>query len=129
MRITNAFFFIAFALSASVQLNDPDPWAWLILYATAACCCAAFHFSVLPWQVSAIPAVIAALWCLWLLPQFFGQVSMYEISASITMQTKAIEEAREAGGCLLVILWMSLLCWHGYRKDQVLRAEKSETGT
>lgn len=71
MRIMNTFFFIAFVLSASVQLNDPDPWAWLILYGAAAACCLAYQFSVLPWQVGAIPAVIATLWCLWLLPQSF----------------------------------------------------------
>ena len=38
-----------------------------------------------------------------------GQVSLEEVFASISMQTKAVEEAREVGGLFLVALWSGVL--------------------
>ena len=46
-----------------------------------------------------------------LLPAFLGKVAPGEIFASLSMQSRAVEEAREAGGALLVGAWCALLSW------------------
>ena len=112
----NLLFLVAFLLSVMVQYNDPDPWGWALLYGLAAGCCVAFYLQSLYWPVSAVLAAAALAWCLWLLPQFIGQVELRDIFASLRMQTEAVEEAREAGGTLLVALWMLILSVYRYRQ-------------
>ena len=109
MKPLNGLFFLAFGLSLAVQYNDPDPWSWSLLYGAAAACCLAWQLNQLHWLAPAGLATIALLWALWLLPQFVGQVEFADIFASLSMKTKDVEEAREAGGALLVCLWMTVL--------------------
>ena len=97
--------------TALVQLNDPDPWLWTGFYLVACALCGLYAVNKLGWQAPAILAVLALGGSLWLLPQFLGQVDSAEIFESMTMQTRAVEEAREAGGALLVGLWMAALGW------------------
>jgi hypothetical protein len=121
MRPLNILLLLAFILSVSVQFNDPDPLPWTIFYGAAAGCCLAHHLGRLYWHLAALIAVIALVLCLWLLPQFLGQVSATEIFESLTMKTQAVEEAREAGGALVVAIWMSVLavmCQRSSRREQ-----------
>ena len=111
MRILNYIFGAAFLLSALVQLNDPDPWLWTGFYLVACALCGLYALNKLSWQPPMLLAVLALGGSLWLLPQFLGQVDSAEIFESMTMQTRAVEEAREAGGALLVGLWMAALGW------------------
>lgn len=109
MKPLNGLFFLAFCLSVAVQYNDPDPWSWSLLYGAAAGCCLAWQLGKLRWPISALIASAALLWALWLMPQFIGKVEIADIFASLSMKTKDVEEAREAGGALLVFLWMFVL--------------------
>ena len=65
--------------------------------------------------------VVSLLWMGSLLPSFVGQTTPAEIFASITMQTQAVEEAREFGGLLLVALWAGVLSLH---KGEVPRTSR-----
>ena len=65
------------------------------------------------WLAPALVA-ISVVWIGMLLPRIVGQVSLEEIFASISMRTRAVEEAREIGGLSLVILWAAVL-WHRQR--------------
>ena len=58
--------------------------------------------------------VFALGWCLYLLPTFIGKASVIEIFGSLSRQTEDVEEAREAGGALLVAGWCWLLARHKY---------------
>jgi hypothetical protein len=109
LKALNSLFFLVFCLSVAVQYNDPDPWSWSLLYGSAAACCLAWQFDKLHWTAAALIAAIALVWALWLLPQFVGQVETADIFASLSMKTKDVEEAREAGGALLVFLWLTIL--------------------
>jgi hypothetical protein len=111
MLYLNVLFALAFLLSVLVQFNDPDPWLWSLFYASACLCCLAHAVNKLLWQIAALLAALALAACLWLLPQFLGQVSPGEIVESLSMQSKSVEEAREAGGSLLVALWMACLAY------------------
>ena len=109
IKVLNAVFLIIYLLCAVVQYNDPDTLPWALIYLAAATMCLL--------EVGNKPAKwlpptllgISLVWIGFLLPSIVGQVSLEEIFASITMKTKAVEEAREIGGLLLVVFWAGVL--------------------
>jgi hypothetical protein len=109
IKIPNAVFLIIYLLSAVVQYNDPDtlPWALIYLSASAMCVLEAGNK-----QANWLPptlVVISLVGIGFLLPSIIGQVSLEQIFESITMKTKAVEEAREIGGLLLIVFWAGVL--------------------
>jgi hypothetical protein len=108
-NILNSAFFTAFALSAMLQYNDPDPLAWMIIYSGAACMCVAKYLNKLPLWLPPTLLLISLFWIGALLPGIVGQVSWAEIFESISMRTKAVEEAREIGGLAFIALWALVL--------------------
>lgn len=123
LRVANFLALCAFVVSGVLQHNDPDPWQWMAFYTAAACVSLAFHMGKLYWQVGAVLGVFALLWCLSLLPAFVGKVSPEELFSSLSMQTEDVEEAREAGGTLLVAAWCWILSRFKYREKQARLAE------
>jgi hypothetical protein len=111
IRICNLIFLLAYLLSTAVQYNDPDAMLWAAMYLAAAVMCAAQFRTNPPRWMPRIVLVISVIWMGALLPSIVGQVSLQEIFASISMQTKAVEEAREIGGLFLVGLWAGVLSY------------------
>lgn len=112
INIFNTIFFFAFLLSAAVQYNDPDAAAWIAAYVGAAFMCFAQMRQTL-WRW--LPAILLAgslLWILITLPNIVGEVSARDIIESVTMKTKAAEEAREIGGLALIATWSAVLLYH-----------------
>jgi hypothetical protein len=108
-KIVNGLFLLAYLLSAAVQYNDPDALPWALIYlAGAAMCVDQFLHRRFNWLAPALIAVCLC-WVLWLLPSIVGQVSLQEIFDSISMKTRAVEEAREIGGLALVLLWAAIV--------------------
>lgn len=109
----NAIFLVAYLLSAAVQYNDPDALPWIAIYLLAAGMCILqlrnTHQRLLPRLLLGV----SLLWVAVLLPEVVGRASLSEIFASIRMQTRAVEEAREIGGLLLIALWAGVL---GFRR-------------
>jgi hypothetical protein len=111
MTICNVIFLLIYLLSAAVQYNDPDALLWASMYlAAAAMCGMQFRRNPPRWLAPALVA-ISVIWIGLLLPSIIGQVSLEEVFASISMQTRAVEEAREIGGLFLVGLWAAVLCY------------------
>ena len=109
IKVFNGVFLIVYLLSAVVQYNDPDalPWALIYLSATTMCVLEAGNK-----QANWLPPtllVISLVGIGFLLPSIIGQVSLDQIFESITMKTKAVEEAREIGGLLLIVFWAGVL--------------------
>ena len=100
----------AFAFSAAVQWNDPDPIPWMAIYgaASAASAWAALRPAGYPWWFAAGIAVVALIWSLALLPQVLGKVRFRELFESWEMKSPRVEVAREAGGLLIVAGWMAV---------------------
>jgi hypothetical protein len=102
---------LAFAAFAAVQWNDPDPWGWLAVYLLGSAAC------ILAWSRprGLIPGVVlgvSAVWALTLIPDVdWGAAWMPQ------------EAAREAGGLLLLALWMVPLLAQTVRSP---RAQASE---
>ena len=111
--LSNAVFLLAFLLSAAVQYNDPDLLRWIAIYTAAAALCLARFLVPLPRWLPASLLAISLAWIGLLLPKVVGQVSVGEVFESITMRTRAVEEAREIGGLLLVAAWSAVLMLRG----------------
>ena len=98
---------LLFLLSALVQLNDPDPLAWMAVYGAAAAV-AAWH-AVKPappaWPAWLVLS-IAAAWAASIVPRVAGRVRFSELWGEVGMKTPAIEEGREATGLAVVALAM-----------------------
>ena len=114
MPLFNALFLLAFLLSAAVQYNDPNALAWVGIYLVAGAMCVAWFAHRCPRWFPTLLLVASLLWIGTLLPGL-GGVSVGEIFASISMQTRAVEEAREIGGLALVALWATVLALRGNR--------------
>lgn len=107
-NILNGFFAFIFLLSAAVQYNDPDNVMWLAVYlAATAMCLDQIKKWGLRWLAPAL-LVVTLPWIIYLLPAI-GAASIDDIFASLSMKTKAVEEAREAGGLAIVALWAAVL--------------------
>ncbi len=115
-NVINGLLLAAFALSAAVQYNDPDALPWIILYLSASALCAAQFTAARARWLAVLLFIVSLGWSLALLPRIIGQVSPAEVAESISMQTRAVEEAREIGGLWLVSLWSGALLWRGRRK-------------
>ncbi|MAT95130.1 MAG: hypothetical protein CME59_21375 [Halioglobus sp.] len=114
MLLFNALFLLAFLLSAAVQYNDPDALAWIVIYLAAGAMCLAWFARRCPRWLPMLLLLACLLWIGTLLPGL-GSASVDEIFASISMQTRAVEEAREIGGLALVALWATVLTLRGNR--------------
>ncbi|MEY3214579.1 MAG: hypothetical protein RIT28_5060 [Pseudomonadota bacterium] len=93
-----------FGLSAAVQLNDPDPWGWALVYLAAMLLAglnAAGHPS--PGFARGLGA-LTALWALRLVP-VLGPVTPAELFSDMKMLRPEVEFARELGGMLLITLY------------------------
>ena len=109
----NYVFLIAFGLSAAVQYNDPDALAWIAIYIGAAGMCIARLRQRLPRWLPLLLLAVCVTWVSTLLPDMMGKVSWQDIFASISMQSLAVEEAREIGGLTLIIIWASVVALQG----------------
>jgi len=107
--VINTVFLVIYLLSAAVQYNDPDPERWILVYLSAALMCILQYRRRRQRLLPPLMFVLSLLWIGSLLPGIIGHATPAEVFASLTMQTRAVEEARECGGLLLVALWAGIL--------------------
>ncbi len=102
-------FIFVYLMSAIAQYNDPDAHLWMFFYLAAAGLTTT-SIALGPQRLACgALGTLSLMWFFWLLPEFVGSVGLAEVFESLTMQSKAVEEAREAGGALLVFAWMAVL--------------------
>ncbi len=105
---------LLFILFAAVQVNDPDPWLWVLLYAAVAVnCWFAARSKMISWLFFLTTAGVI-LWMILLWPEFNNWIKMGtpSIAESMKAEKPHIEFAREFLGLLLslatlVYLWIS----------------------
>ena len=103
--------------AAVVQYNDPDPYAWLVLYlAAAGVSFAALWFPDL-WKIPAVVAVGAFVWAATLVPAVM-QTSFPDLFQSWEMMSREMEEGREFLGLLSVASWTTYLAHLGRKAQQ-----------
>lgn len=115
MRIASGIFVALFALGAIVQVNDPDPFVWILGYATASLLSLAAAFGRPHRIANMIAAIVFGIWFTSLATSLAG--APQEAFTSFRMQAESHEEPREAAGLALLSCWsVALAIWAG-RKD------------
>ena len=113
---------VIFAVFALVQLNDPDPIGWTIIYLCAAGLWASAAFDkVAVWACAAV-AIVVAVWMYMWLPGFMQWVhvgTMAQLVGSLSMDKPYIEEAREFLGLGLILVSAAYLgIWRRSRRTR-----------
>ena len=114
MRIFNLLLAVMFIVFASLQLNDPDPITWILIYGTMAVVCvmAAFAYYV-RWLMIA-QFVCYAVYDIILFPSFWTWLRSADRSLLFSdlakMQFLYIEESREFLG-LVICMTVLVVCW------------------
>lgn len=124
-EIANAVMLLAFAFSAVVQFNDPDPLRWVLMYGAAALACTLTFLRRERWWSVAPVGVISLLWALALVPGVVGRVPFMQMFSAWEMQNAGIEESRELYGLLIVTAWLAVLAVRAWRRG---RAHVQEEG-
>lgn len=121
MKVLNLVLAAFFILFAFVQLNDPDPVLWILIYGLMAVACILAAFG------NYYPKIIAALLVIYVAYSFFFISGVFEWLSSedrsllfddiAKMQYPYIEEAREYLGLVvcIAVLVMHLLTWRSAR--------------
>lgn len=109
-RVANLTLGALFAVSAALQLDDPDPLRWMAVYGASALACVA---SSAGWPgarwLAGATGVIALGWAASLLPATLPGFEARQLLRSMKADTPEIELGRELLGLLIVAAWMSAL--------------------
>lgn len=112
MRAVHGLMAAVFGFSALLQLNDPDPWGWVLIYAVAAALSALAATGRHPaWRrPAALTIAVAAV--VWALVVAFSSPRLPPLGDLVgdwAMYGAGIEERRETLGLLLLACWMAFV--------------------
>lgn len=116
MRILNFILAVMFLVFAFVQINDPDPVIWILIYGIMAVMCVMAIFEFYPAKVTLGLLVVLAIYSFVYLPgviewlQKDNKALLFDDIAK--MQYPYIEQAREFLGLLICI---GVLIFHLFR--------------
>lgn len=116
MRITNLILAVMFIIFAFVQVNDPDPLIWILIYGLTAATCVMAAFDYYLPRVLVGMAVILAGYAVYYFPgvrewlQHDHKEMLFDNLAK--MEYSYIEESREFLGLLICV---AVLIMHIYR--------------
>lgn len=119
-KVVDSLAVLVWVLFAGLQLNDPDPLPWTMLYLGAAGLTVARAQGWLHPLVALLSAIFVGLWASALGRQLH-QLPLHRLLGEGMMDPE-VEVAREAGGLLLVSLWCLALGARGYRERRALPA-------
>jgi hypothetical protein len=99
---------VLFTAFAAVNLNDPDPGAWVAVYLLAAALGAALALGRGPGRWAWLPALLAGAWALSLVPAA-REAPLAGVFTDWQMVAPGVEEGRELLGLVLVAAWCAWL--------------------
>ena len=118
MRIVNFLLAAMFLVFAFVQINDPDPVIWILIYGIMAVFCIMAIFEFYPTKFLIGVLVLYALYSLVYLPglaQWLRSDNKADLFDNIAkMENLYIEESRESLGlfiCIIVLVFYLVRSW------------------
>ena len=125
-RAANVVMLLLFAGSALLQLNDPDPAAWIAIYTAAAVLCAAELRGFLRPLYPALLSLTALTWAATIAPRVLGKVPFAAMFAEFEMRDLGVEESREMYGLVIVAVWMAVLALVARKYRNRTRSQRRE---
>jgi hypothetical protein len=114
MKVASWIMFALFCVFVAVQLNDPDPEVWVLLYAASAVLSLLAGLDRLPvWPIAGMLVVYLG-GILWLAPSFVD--TSLDAFGSIGMSSEREELVRELWGLVICAVWCGALLWDAWRK-------------
>jgi hypothetical protein len=97
---------LLFGVATLLQLNDPDPIRWILIYgcASALATFAAVRSRVPVFIICALGS-LALIWAVGVELQIDRRIHVGELFQSWKMYDEGVELAREAGGLFIVAIW------------------------
>lgn len=93
---------VLFSLCVGLQVNDPDPVRWMVLYGAAAISCALLPARRLFAATAVGVGLVAAAWGAYLGSQVFDQLAISDLWMKMSEKGGTVEVGREAAGLALV---------------------------
>jgi len=119
MRVVNFILAIMFLGFAFLQLNDPDPALWIVIYGVMAVFCIAAMFEVYSRKAILAVIIIYGIYSLFYIPGVMEWMRQEDRSALFDdvakMEHLYIEESREFLGLLICII---VLAFYLYRSGK-----------
>ena len=108
MKVLNLVLAVAFVVFAFLQINDPDPVIWILIYGTMAVACVLAAFGYFYTKVLAVVLILFLIYSFVFFPgvsEWFRSEDKSMLFDDIAkMQYPYIEESREFLGLLICIL-------------------------
>jgi hypothetical protein len=114
----NIVFAVLFLLSALLQVNDPDPLGWIVLYTAAGIACLAARRDRGARVLPALVGAAALAWSMTLAPAALDDLRPLALIKPMDEKTPAIELGREFLGLLIVASWMLVLTLASRRRGR-----------
>lgn len=116
IQAVNLVLAILFVVGAGLQLNDPDPWAWVGIYLAAAAACLLWGRFSRAWLLAAAVAAGSLAWAALIAADVPTWVSPARLVEPMETMGGAVEMEREIGGLGILALWMLVLCALSWRE-------------
>ena len=114
MKILNLILAVMFLVFASLQLNDPDPITWILIYGSMAAVCVMAAFKYYVRWLMIIQFVAYTVYAILLVPglrTWLGSADRTLLLDEVAkMEHLYIEESREFLG-LLICMTVLVVCW------------------
>ncbi len=109
IRWVSVGFALLFALSAAVQLNDPDWGPWFAFYVAATAVAAVAPRWRHGQRTASVALIVALLWCVGIAMLGVESITIAELFHDLRMKTLNVERWREMGGLTITAAWMAVL--------------------
>jgi hypothetical protein len=91
-----------FGFGAIVQVNDPDPLVWILMYGVASAMCVYSMIRPAVYGPPVVVGLIALVWAITLAPGVVGDIPFGDMFSAWEMKDTGIEQSREMYGLLLI---------------------------
>lgn len=119
MRIVSFILAIMFVVFAFVQINDPDPIIWILIYGAMAVICVLAAFQIYPIKVMVGLALIYGIYSIYYFPgvrEWLHQDDKSLLFDNLAkMQFSYIEESREFLGLMICVVVLVFYIIRGRR--------------
>ena len=121
MKFVSFLLAVMFMIFAFLQLNDPDPVLWILIYGVMSVICILGMFEFYPRKILIALAVLYSLYSVYYWPgirEWLARDHKEQLFDNLAkMEHPFIEESREFLGLLICAVVLCFFIWRSYRQN------------